>query len=55
MEANTVYLSRPPASSYSMQSVNSSDVSCCDAEITTVRTSEQREFVPAAGKLQILV
>ncbi|RZB49897.1 1-phosphatidylinositol 3-phosphate 5-kinase [Asbolus verrucosus] len=49
VEASTVYLSRPPPSTYSMQSSDSNDLSCCDAEITKVRTSEQREFVPEAG------
>ncbi|EFA00380.1 1-phosphatidylinositol 3-phosphate 5-kinase [Tribolium castaneum] len=49
VEANTVYLSRPLASSYSIQSGDSGDVSCCETDITTVRTSEQREFVPEAG------
>lgn len=50
VEANTVYLSRPVSSSYSIQSGDSIDMSCCDTDITTVRTSEQREFVPEAGK-----
>ncbi|RZC37229.1 Cpn60 TCP1 domain containing protein [Asbolus verrucosus] len=48
VEASTVYLSRPLPSTYSMQSSDSNDLSC-DAEITKVRTSEQREFVLEAG------
>lgn len=49
--ANTVYLSRPPPSNYSLESVDSADISPGDnQDMATVRTSEQREFVPESGK-----
>lgn len=59
VEANTVYLSRPPASVYSPSSPESESglekhkATC--KEIPVVRTSEQREFVPESGMLLIVI
>lgn len=51
VEANSVYLSRPPESPYNHQAQESDLVQQCGHEETTVvRPSEQRELAPESGK-----
>ncbi|XP_045464624.1 1-phosphatidylinositol 3-phosphate 5-kinase [Harmonia axyridis] len=50
VEANTVYLSKPPSSSQNIHSMESSETDYRDFEDKPeIRTSEQREFVPESG------
>lgn len=53
IEANTVYLSKPPSSVQNLHSPDSCDINLdkvimCE-EAPAVKTSEQREFVPESG------